>query len=67
MVDEPGSVSLQRRIDHKIVIDPEHVTAADAAPPAHSFVFLLSLVCQYRSDDFASVFYHHVTWKEKLV
>lgn len=64
VVDEPRCVALEGGIDDEVVVDAEHVAAADAAPAARRLVPLLALVRQHRTDNFARVLYYHVTCKQ---
>lgn len=67
VVDESGRVSLERCVHNQVVVYTEHVATSHAAATAHRLVLLLTLIGQYGSDDFTSIFNHHIAYNKENV
>jgi len=53
MINKPGSISLQRCVDHNVIVNLEHVAAN-----AFAFIIFLSFIAESSSNNFTSVLNH---------
>lgn len=56
VIDEPGRIPVNRGVDHRLLVNSEHVAA-------HSFslVFFLPFIAQHRTNDLSSILDYHLT------
>jgi hypothetical protein len=55
VIDEPGRIPVNRGVDHRLLVNSEHVTA-------HSFrfVFFLPFIAKNGTNDLSSILDHHL-------